>query len=124
MTLAGCASKALIIVLLTLMNGCSYGNPPVRFISGKRFPVETARQLKPGLPMDDVRKVMGEPLAISRDREIETWHYSVETQKKEQVRLLGLIPIPAKERGGKTSASLRFQNRSLIEAIVRTDEPK
>jgi outer membrane protein assembly factor BamE (lipoprotein component of BamABCDE complex) len=101
-----------------LLASCSYGNPPIRIINGKRFPVDTARQLTAGMPDTDVRAQLGEPLRVSVEDGQEVWHYAFETQRQEVIRFMGIIPWPAKERGGKLTATVAFRNHILSSVAV------
>jgi outer membrane protein assembly factor BamE (lipoprotein component of BamABCDE complex) len=104
--------------LALLLASCSYGNPPIRIVNGKRFPVDTTRQLTLGTLDMDARAQLGEPLRISVEDGQEVWHYAFETQRKEVIRFLRIIPWPAKERGGKLTATLTFRNHALKSVAV------
>jgi outer membrane protein assembly factor BamE (lipoprotein component of BamABCDE complex) len=109
---------ALLIALCVVGAACTYSKPQPRIISGRQFPVSAASALQLGSPSDEVRRVLGEPISITKEGDAVVWEYAVTTQHKEVIRLLGVVPMPAKERGGRISARLRFHNDKLTDVSV------
>ena len=107
-----------LLVATLLVTSCSYGNRPTIVIGGRDFPVNVARELRAGVSDSDVRRLIGPPLTVSTENDTELWHYEVATTDKEDIKLLGLIPMPSKDRGGKTIATLTFRNKVLSRVIV------
>ena len=112
----------LIAVVLTALcastTACTYAKPQPRVISGRPFPAGAASSLPVGSSVDEVRRILGEPLSVSKEGQEVVWKYGVSTQHKEVIRLFGFIPVPAEERGGTTTATLRFQEDRLMDVSV------
>jgi outer membrane protein assembly factor BamE (lipoprotein component of BamABCDE complex) len=111
--------QALIAAgVLMALCACSYGNPPVQVVAGRPFSLAEARAIRLGDTLEHVRSMLGAPLSVSKDARGETWVYAVQTHRQENIKLLGLIPWPAKERGSELSAAFRFENDVLINKVL------
>jgi outer membrane protein assembly factor BamE (lipoprotein component of BamABCDE complex) len=108
----------LLIAICATGAACTYAKPQPRIVSGRQFPVNAASTLQMGSSSDDVRKILGEPLSVTKEGNAILWEYSVTTQHKEIIRLFGVVPMPAEERGGRISATLRFNNDKLTDVSV------
>lgn len=109
-------NKLVALIVVTLIAAsCAYGKRPPTIISGQFFSLDHARLLKLGMTESEVRAQLGPPFQVSSGTGRTLWNYTVETTAKEDIKLLRLIPWPAKERGGKSSATLAFVDGILAE---------
>jgi outer membrane protein assembly factor BamE (lipoprotein component of BamABCDE complex) len=108
----------LISSLAVFTVACSYGKGPINVVAGRQFPVDLAAKLSPGMTAGEIRTLLGEPFALSRSGDTETWRYTYETKQQEDIKLLWLIPIPSEEHRGRSTATLVFRNGRLAEKVV------
>ena len=110
------ASRAvfgLVWVGSIVVTACSYGHPPPEVIAGRQFSMSAAAQLPQGTTMAEVKRILGEPLSVQSNEVEEYWEYRFTTTQREEIKLLGVIPWPAKERRGAARARLTFRDGTL-----------
>lgn len=96
------------------MMSCAYGHQPPEVVVGRPFPTTAVAKLVLGNSTVEVRGLLGEPLSVKSDAAGEVWLYRFETRQEESIKLLGFIPLPAKERRGAAQATLTFRDDKLI----------
>lgn len=107
---------AAILAILSV-SACTYGHPPPAVISGRTFPVVAARNLVRGTSGAEVQKTLGEPLRTIQRSDSTIWEYEFVTKQQESIKLLGVIPLPSRQRGGVVSATLSFVG-GLLQSVT------
>jgi len=87
-----CQLTLAAIALCT--SACSLGLGQPQVVAGRWFPEAELGRIQRGAPTVEVRRVGGPPLETATTPEGERWRYSMTVEQNEQVKLLGVIPLP------------------------------
>ena len=97
---------------------CSHGKGPIEVVAGQRFPINAAANLSRGTSADEIRKLFGEPLAVTRNGDAEIWKYAYETEQQEDIKLLWVLPIPSAQHRRRSTVTLTLRNSQLAEKVL------
>lgn len=70
---------------------------------------------------EQVRSILGEPLAISTEGDVESWRYYAHERQDEYVYILGLIPTSRRVYDGEARALIEFRHGVVdrLEYVVK-----
>jgi outer membrane protein assembly factor BamE (lipoprotein component of BamABCDE complex) len=86
----------LLAAMLSCISGCSLGLAQPKVTAGKWFPEAELARIQRGASSADVQRIAGAPLETTKTPEGERWRYSMTVERKEHVKLLGVIPMPSR----------------------------
>lgn len=96
---------------------CATGLLPPRVLDGRAFNLSKCGSLTPGMSVDQVRSVLGEPLSTRTDGTTESWRYFVRVRETETRELFGLIPMPPGKHEWSAEAVLKIQDGTVQEVV-------
>lgn len=87
--------RARLILPLVLLSalGCSHLKGAFHPIEGENFTAEKLDQIDEGTPVDEVLRLLGEPLQRQPSAQGEQWRYYVREERVDELRFLGLLPV-------------------------------
>src|SRR6266508_2028958 len=80
--------SSLFAVVAAIALGCSYGKGAPYAENGRLFPWKNVPLVTKGMTQGDVRKLLGDPLEVKVEGEIERWRYFVQERQEEHIRVL------------------------------------
>jgi outer membrane protein assembly factor BamE (lipoprotein component of BamABCDE complex) len=114
-TKAGALAVGLMTLLVSVM-ACAYGKGAPYAVSGQLFRSKILPDIRKGMTREQVRSILGDPLAISTEGEIESWRYYVHERQDEHVYILGLIPTSRRVYDGEARALIEFR-RGVVDRL-------
>jgi hypothetical protein len=86
----------LTAAVLLWISACSLGLAQPTVTAGKWFPEAELTRIQRGASRADVVRIAGAPLETTKTPDGERWRYSMTVERKEHVKLLGVIPMPSR----------------------------
>lgn len=88
------AQPLALLAAAALLSSCAYATAKPRIVGGRDFPHDKAAQFHQGMPAQEVRQVLGEPLeAEATEGGGERWRYYERERQDEKIYILGFIPV-------------------------------
>lgn len=84
---------AALGLVLPLLLSCAYATGKPRTVAGKDFPYAKVDQIHEGMPAEEVRQLLGEPLEVDEAPMGTRWRYYERERQDERIYVLGLIPV-------------------------------
>jgi outer membrane protein assembly factor BamE (lipoprotein component of BamABCDE complex) len=110
-----------LMALFVSVTACAYGKGAPYAVSGQLFRWKILPDVREGMTHEQVRGILGEPLAISTEGEIESWRYYVHERQDEHVYILGLIPTSRRVYDGEARVLIQFRGGVVdrLEYVVK-----
>ena len=107
-----CSTVVFSIACGVASAGCSYGKSVPLVVAGKRFPCREAQSLGKGITPSDTRSLLGEPLGITSEGDVEVWRYFDKERYGDHVSFLG-VPVSQPHYFSSCEIVLRFRGGTL-----------
>jgi hypothetical protein len=98
---------------------CSLGLAQPKVTSGKWFPESELSRIQRGASGADVQRVAGSPLQTMKTPDGEQWRYSMTVERHEQVKLLGVIPMPSRRSVRTFETVFLIRDGAVADVISR-----
>lgn len=115
--------RLVVPVLVTGQMACSFGRYPPTVVAGRPFDEQNVSRVSSGLMAQDVRRLLGEPLEVSRAPNGERWRYHVMSTTRESVRLLNIIPMPDRRHRSSREVIVEFVDAKVVAVKDSTTTP-
>lgn len=93
---SGIARHTSLAAMLLCMSACSLGLAQPKVTVGKWFPEAELTRIQRGASSADVQQIAGAPHETTKTPDGERWRYSMTVERKEHVKLFGVIPLPSR----------------------------
>jgi len=88
--------KNVFLLFLVFLLGCSHVPGVFRTTEGKAFDLEKMEQVQPKMTQEEVFRLVGSPLNISKEGDRVVHRYYMAREKVDTDRIAGMIPIRKK----------------------------
>jgi outer membrane protein assembly factor BamE (lipoprotein component of BamABCDE complex) len=86
-------AAALALMVVPLVLSCAYATGKPRTVQGQDFPYGQVEQVHEGMPVEQVRELLGEPFEVEATPTGKRWRYYERERQDERIYVLGFIPI-------------------------------
>lgn len=108
-----------LFLTVAMCSACSLGLNQPKVTAGRWFPSQQLAQIQRGMSVSEVRQIGGEPFETLRTPEGETWRYYMSVEQEEDVKLLGVIPLPSRRSIRDFEVVVSVRNGLVTDLVAR-----